>query len=86
MYSLPVCFAKIFHNCTYLEYPSLGKFPDPPEDGIYVPSGGDIGAFCCLKETQTPIAAAGAKKKKKKKNSSSDDNEEEEEIMASNSA
>ena len=84
MYSLPVCFAKIFHNCTYLEYPSLGKFPDPPEDGIYVPSGGDIGAFCCLKDQQTPSSgAAGAKKKK---NSSSDDNEEEEEIMASNSA
>ena len=84
MYSLPVCFAKIFHNCTYLEYPSLGKFPDPPEDGIYVPSGGDIGAFCCLKENAS--ASVEAKKKKKKKNSSSDDNEEEEEIMASNSA
>ena len=49
VYSLPVCFAKLFHNCTYLEYPSLGKFPDPPEDGVYVPSGGDIGSFCCLK-------------------------------------
>ena len=49
VYSLPVCFAKLFHNCAYLEYPSLGKFPDPPEDGVYVPSGGDIGSFCCLR-------------------------------------
>ena len=81
VYSLPVCFAKIFHNCTYLEYPSLGRFPDPPQDGIYVPSGGDIGAFCCLKEASATTSVGS----KKKKNSSSDDNEEEE-VMASNSA
>jgi len=29
-----------------LEYPSLGKFPDPPLNG-YKSSGGDIGVFCC---------------------------------------
>lgn len=46
MYSLPVGLAKIFHNCNYLEYPALGRMPDPPANG-YVSSGADLGDLCC---------------------------------------
>jgi Permease family len=46
VYSLPIGLAKIFRNCGYLEFPALGRFPDPPANG-YVSSGGDLGDLCC---------------------------------------
>ena len=46
VYSLPVGLAKIFRNCAYLEYPALGRMPDPPVNG-FVSSGGDLGDLCC---------------------------------------
>jgi hypothetical protein len=46
VYSLPVGLAGFFHNCSYLEYPAIGKLPDPPRNG-YVSSGADIGDLCC---------------------------------------
>ena len=46
MYSLPIGLAKIFRNCGYLEYPAMGRFPDPPANG-YVSSGADLGDLCC---------------------------------------
>jgi len=47
VYSLPLFFAKIFRNCGYLEYTSRGKMPDPPENGVYQASRGDLGDLCC---------------------------------------
>lgn len=46
VYSLPIGLAKIFRNCGYLEYPALGRMPDPPVNG-YVSSGADLGDLCC---------------------------------------
>lgn len=46
VYSMPLFFAKMFRNCTYLEYASLGRLPDPPLNG-YQPGTGDIGELCC---------------------------------------
>lgn len=46
VYSLPLCFAKIFRNCSYLEYATHGKLPDPPVNG-YQAGRGDIGDVCC---------------------------------------
>lgn len=36
VYSLPLFLAKLFHNCDYLEYASIGKLPDPPLNGYQV--------------------------------------------------
>jgi len=47
VYSLPLFFAKTFRNCAYLEYTSRGKMPNPPENGVYQPSRGDLGDLCC---------------------------------------
>ena len=47
VYSLPLFFAKIFRNCSYLEYTSRGKLPDPPANGKYQASKGDVGELCC---------------------------------------
>lgn len=54
VYSLPLCFAKLFCNCTYLEWPALGRLPPAPSDG-YQPGRGDAGElFCpCLFERDT---------------------------------
>jgi len=46
VYSLPMCLAKVFRNCIYLEYASQGRIPDPPAGG-YRPGTGDIGELCC---------------------------------------
>ncbi|KAG7372394.1 xanthine/uracil permease family protein [Nitzschia inconspicua] len=46
VYALPICLAKIFRNCGYLEYPALGHLPAPPVNG-YVASGADLGDLCC---------------------------------------
>lgn len=46
VYSLPLFFARLFRNCSYLEYTSRGKFPDPPANG-YQASKGDVGELCC---------------------------------------
>jgi hypothetical protein len=46
VYSLPICFARVFRNCGYLEYPALGRFPAEPVNG-YVASGADLGDLCC---------------------------------------
>lgn len=46
VYSLPLCLAKAFRNCSYLEYASQGRMPDAP-DGGYRPGSGDIGELCC---------------------------------------
>jgi solute carrier family 23 (nucleobase transporter), member 1 len=46
VYSLPIGLAKIFRNCGYLEYPALGRMPDPPVNG-YASSGADLGDLCC---------------------------------------
>ena len=45
-YSLPGCMAKLTKNFAYLEFPSLGRWPDAPQDG-YVPGGSDISSYCC---------------------------------------
>ena len=45
-YSLPLCFAKLFRNCSYLEYGGRGEFPDPPVDG-YRSGRGDVGELFC---------------------------------------
>jgi hypothetical protein len=45
-YSLPLCFAKLFGNMSYLEYGARGSFPEPPEMG-YRAGRGDIGELCC---------------------------------------
>lgn len=47
VYALPLCFSRIFRNCGYLEYPSRRKFPEPPSNGYYQPSRGDLGDLCC---------------------------------------
>ena len=47
VYSLPLFFAKTFRNCAYLEYTSRGKMPNPPENGVYQASRGDLGDLCC---------------------------------------
>jgi hypothetical protein len=46
VYSLPLFFAKIFRNCSYLEYAAHGKMPAPPVNG-YQAGRGDIGDMCC---------------------------------------
>jgi nucleobase transporter 1/2 len=46
VYSLPLCFARTFRNCDYLEYIALGRMPAPPAKG-YKPGRGDIGDLCC---------------------------------------
>jgi solute carrier family 23 (nucleobase transporter), member 1 len=46
VYSLPICLARLFRNCGYLEYPSLRRFPNEPVNG-YVSSGADLGDLCC---------------------------------------
>ena len=46
VYSLPVGLAALCCNCSYLEYPAIGRLPDPPKHG-YVSSGADIGDLCC---------------------------------------
>jgi len=46
VYSLPICFAKMFRNCGYLEYTSRGEMPAPPANG-FQGSRGDIGDLCC---------------------------------------
>jgi hypothetical protein len=46
VYSLPIGLAKVFRNCAYLEYPALGRMPDPPVNG-FVSSGADLGDLCC---------------------------------------
>ena len=46
VYSLPLFFAKLFKNFSYLEYPSLGHMPDPPANG-YQPGRADVGELCC---------------------------------------
>ena len=46
VYSLPIGLAKVFKNFSYLEYPALGRMPNPPVDG-YKSSGADIGDLCC---------------------------------------
>ena len=45
-YSLPLCFAKLFRNCSYLEYGGRGEFPEPPANG-YQSGKGDVGELCC---------------------------------------
>lgn len=47
VYSLPLCFPRMTHNCAYLEYTSRGKMPPPPENGVYQASRGDLGDLCC---------------------------------------
>lgn len=46
VYSLPIGLAGLFRNCGYLEYPALGRLPDPPRDG-YRSGRGDVGELCC---------------------------------------
>ncbi|KAL7554156.1 hypothetical protein ACHAWF_017557 [Thalassiosira exigua] len=46
VYSLPLCLARVFKNCTYLEYTSRGKMPPPPVNG-YQHGSGDLGDLCC---------------------------------------
>lgn len=46
VYSLPIGLSKLFRNCSYLEYPALGKFPDAPRNG-YVSGGADLGDLLC---------------------------------------
>jgi nucleobase transporter 1/2 len=46
VYSLPFCFAKMFRNCSYLEYAAQGKMPAPPVHG-YQAGRGDICDMCC---------------------------------------
>jgi nucleobase transporter 1/2 len=46
VYSLPLCFAKLFRNCGYLEFPALGRLPDPPRDG-HQSGRGDAGELFC---------------------------------------
>lgn len=46
VYSQPLFLAKIFHNCSYLEFTSLGRWPDPPKNG-YIGGRGDIGDHLC---------------------------------------
>ncbi|CAB9530460.1 Nucleobase-ascorbate transporter [Seminavis robusta] len=46
VYSLPLGLSRIFRNCVYLEYPSIGRIPPPPEGG-YRSGRGDIGELCC---------------------------------------
>jgi hypothetical protein len=46
VYSLPLFFAKTFKNFAYLEYPALGRMPDPPVDG-YKAGRSDVGELCC---------------------------------------
>lgn len=36
VYSLPLALAKIFRNCNYLEYASLGRLPPTPKNGYQV--------------------------------------------------
>jgi hypothetical protein len=45
-YSLPLCFAKMLGNMSYLEYGARGSFPEPPAAG-YKAGKGDIGELCC---------------------------------------
>lgn len=40
VYSLPLFLAKLFGNCSYLEFVSLGHLPNPPKEG-YEPGRGD---------------------------------------------
>ena len=47
VYSLPLFFARMTHNCGYLEYTSRGNFPPPPDNGKYQASRGDLGDLCC---------------------------------------
>lgn len=54
VYSLPIGLAKIFRNCNYLEYPALGRMPDPPVNG-YVSSGADLGDLCCPSFFRRPV-------------------------------
>ena len=46
VYSLPLFFAQLFKNFSYLEYPALGRMPDPPANG-YQPGRADVGELCC---------------------------------------
>jgi nucleobase transporter 1/2 len=46
VYSLPLCLSRVFHNFDYLEYPSRGSMPTPPENG-YQPGQSDLGKLCC---------------------------------------
>ena len=46
VYSLPFGLARLFRNCGYLEFPALGRMPDPPRDG-YQSGRGDLGEMCC---------------------------------------
>jgi nucleobase transporter 1/2 len=46
VYSLPLCLARTFRNCSYLEYTAHGKMPAPPVNG-YQAGRGDIGDMCC---------------------------------------
>lgn len=46
VYSLPGFLAKLFHNCSYLEYPSLGHFPPRPEQD-YKAGSTDLLVLCC---------------------------------------
>lgn len=50
VYSLPLFFANLFKNFSYLEYPALGRMPDPPANG-YQPGRADLGELCCYKRT-----------------------------------
>jgi solute carrier family 23 (nucleobase transporter), member 1 len=52
VYSLPIGLARIFRNCGYLEYPALGRMPDPPVNG-YVSGGADLGDLCCPRWCRT---------------------------------
>jgi Permease family len=46
VYSLPLFFAKVFHNCGYLDAVGTGRMPIPPANG-YQAGRGDICEVCC---------------------------------------